>query len=870
MKLQFESGLKHQQLAIDAVVDVFEGQPQAAGTHELLLDELMGELWSDLGVGNRLVIDDDTLLANVRSVQVRNGLDPSPELQGHDLTIEMETGTGKTYVYLRTIYELYQRYGFKKFVIVVPSVAIKEGLRTAIDLTQEHFEDLYDGLRLNASFYDSREMSIVRQFAASADLEVLAINIDAFNKKDISVIRRPADALSGRAPIEFIQAAAPIVILDEPQNMVTPNARDAIASLNPLVKLRYSATHIEHPNLVYRLDPVQAFDQGLVKGIDVHSVTEDSDFNRPYIRVVAIKTVRNRPTAVLEIDLEGARGTQRRKISVSDRSNRDLFLASRERELYRGLVVDEIDSRGGTVEITGRTLRIGEIAGAHPDDIMRAQVRETVRAHLRKELSLSQLPLGQRIKVLSLFFIDRVANYYPADGKIRLWFVDAYNDLSRDPAYASLALPDVSQVHRGYFACVRDVPKDTSGNTNADDDAFELIMVAKERLLSREEPVRFVFSHSALREGWDNPNVFQICTLLQTQSELRKRQVVGRGLRLPVNENGERVRDEQINRLTVIANESYDSFAKGLQDEMRTEFGVEFGDRVRNQRDRLTANLRAGWDTNPHFIELWNRIRTRTQYSVHLNSEELIDAGAAAIRNMPSVETARIRIQSAEIGLSAAGVEAVVTSARSEELTPEDRPIPDVLGFLQERTLLTRKTLAQMVARSSRLEELPGNPQKFLEFAARAIQQVLLDQMVDGVRYEALPDDSYELTLFRERIFEFYASRSVAVPNSLYDVVETDSGVERQFAAALGRRSDIKLFLKLPRWFRIDTPLGGYIPDWAIVKADGQIVYLVRETKGTTDFFKLARAEQHKISCGKKHFATLGVDYNWVKSADDV
>ncbi|MCA1596004.1 MAG: DEAD/DEAH box helicase, partial [Chloroflexi bacterium] len=415
-----------------------------------------------------------------------------------------------------------------------------------------------------------------------------------------------------------VQAACPVVIIDEPQNMETETARAAIESLNPLFTLRYSATHRNLYNLVYRLDPVRAYDLRLVKRIEVDSVVEESDFNRPYILLEAVTAKRGTISAALRIDVKGASGPVRKLLTVS-KNGVDLFELSGGRELYRGYVVAGIDAGNGCIAFQNDVvLYAGETHGGREDERMRLQVRETIREHFEKELKIRKLPEGQRMKVLSLFFIDRVANYADDEGKIRKWFIKEYQELAAMPHYRPLEPLPVELVHSGYFAQDKGRPKDSSEgrSTKADDEAYQLIMKDKERLLDQSEPLRFIFSHSALREGWDNPNVFQICTLNESRSEMRKRQEIGRGLRLPVREHGERCLDPAYNRLTVIANESYDQFARTLQTEIERECGVSFAGRVENKRERKAITLKKGWQLDPDFQALWDRIKHRTRYAV--------------------------------------------------------------------------------------------------------------------------------------------------------------------------------------------------------------------------------------------------------------
>ncbi|MDP2785261.1 MAG: restriction endonuclease, partial [Sulfurimicrobium sp.] len=506
---------------------------------------------------------------------------------------------------------------------------------------------------------------------------------------------------------------------------------------------------------------------------------------------------------------------------------------------------------------------------------MRVQIRETVKEHFEKELRIRKtLPVGGRLKVLSLFFIDRVANYWPEDGKIRHWFVEAYKEIAANSKYSELKPLPVDKVHNGYFAAYKGVPKDTRGDTQADDEVYELIMSKKEQLLSLDEPLRFIFSHSALREGWDNPNVFQICTLNETRSEIKKRQEIGRGLRLPVLETGERCFDPNINRLTVIANESYDDFARKLQTEIEDECGVKFEGRITNKKERRTANLKQGWRLNEDFKELWARIKHKTRYAVDYQTATLITNAAERLKGMEKIEPARIVVQRAGVGMGKNGLSTTLLAVNQAKADYATARIPDLLSYLQGKTELPRSTLAQILIQSGRLGEVKHNPQAFLDQALASIQAELHDLMINGIKYERIPDcnggQEYEMLLFEEKEIAGYLTNMIEVDNSIYDAVLWESEVERAFAEAMSTRQDIKLFIKLPSWFKVETPIGTYNPDWAIVKEDDQKVYLVRETKGTKDQFKLRGSEWARIQCGHAHFDALGVDFDHVVSASEV
>jgi type III restriction enzyme len=589
MKLQFDANQTFQLNAIAAVADIFDGQPQGAPEFSVIkmvqdTELFAGQERSELGLGNRLLVDDAKLLRGARLIQARNDIevaDDAATLEGWEIfdpaanaartcphfSVEMETGTGKTYVYLRTVFELSRRYGFKKFIIVVPSVAIREGVLKNIEITAEHFRALYDNMPFEHFVYDAKRVNRLRQFATGNTLQILIINIDAFRKnftgteaeQKSNVIYKESDKLSGRQPIEFVQAARPIVIIDEPQSVdSTDKSQEAIKALNPLCTLRYSATHKNPYNLIYRLDPVRAFELRLVKQIVVASAVAYGGANDAFIRVESIV---HQPSikAKVRIHVQGADGPKEKSVTI--KNGDDLFVRSNERASYaQGYSVAEINAEPDAEFIrftNGLTLRIGQEVGGMRDDIWRVQIRHTVKKHLDKELQLH----NRGIKVLSLFFVDRVASYRdydaagkPIKGKFARWFEEELAALAKEPRYSVLQwtqLP-LDKLHNGYFAQDRKgVFKDTKGDTQADDDVYNLIMKDKEQLLSNDEPLRFIFSHSALREGWDNPNVFQICTLNETKSAMKKRQEIGRGLRLPVDQEGKRVFDETINKLYV-------------------------------------------------------------------------------------------------------------------------------------------------------------------------------------------------------------------------------------------------------------------------------------------------------------------------------
>jgi type III restriction enzyme len=872
MKLQFDASQRFQLDAIQSVVDLFKGQPLAGSTFEMTstLGGGLGLQQTEMGLANHLVLSDQAILTNLQEVQTRNGLTPSGELLGDHVSeqfiphfsLEMETGTGKTYVYLRSILELNKQYGFTKFIVVVPGTPIREGVAASFGLLKEHFAVLYENTPVNFWVYDSKYASRLREFAASNQIQVLLINIEAFRSKDMAILHKERDQTNGHRPVEFIQATRPIVILDEPQNMESEKAKEAVASLNPLCTLRFSATHRNPYNVVYRLGPVKAYDLGLVKRIEVDSVLENPNFNTPFIQVESIENAsKNRIVAKLKIDLE-TKGSPARKSITVDHNGFDLAEKSG-RDQYRGYIVQEINSGEGYIAFSnGITLNVGDTHGGQTDDRMKIQIRETVKEHFDKELAISRLPENQRLKVLSLFFIDRVANYRGETnepGKLAVWFEEAYQELASKERYQPLSRPPVEQVHEGYFA--RDKKsgsfKDTKSENDADRDVYALIMKDKTRLLSPEEPLKFIFSHSALREGWDNPNVFQICTLNESHSEIKKRQEIGRGLRLPVRVSGERCFDTQINRLTVIANEAYDDFARKLQEEIEEETGEKFTGSIKNKRDRKEVGLKKGWRLNEDFKVLWDRISQKTVYSVRYDTQKLIKDAAAEFAKTPKITAPTFSIRKSAIAVTEAGLEATLKTAREEAVNHGGERIPDMVRYLQSKTELTRGTVAQILIQSGRLQEAMLNPQAFMEQALESIQKELRKLMVNGISYEKIAGDFYEMLLFEQQEVESYLDRLIQVEHSIFDYVEYDSETERLFAEQLDQRSDIKLFVKLPNWFKVQTPIGSYNPDWAIVKEADQLSLL-------------RTSEEMKIKCGQAHFNELEVDFAVVRTAAEV
>ncbi|MDF7225051.1 type III restriction-modification system endonuclease [Proteus mirabilis] len=992
MKIQFDANLDYQRDAIESVTGVFAGQEicQTNFTVAPLQSWEEGSLFygiqeDALGIGNRLRLLDEDIHANIRKIQLKNGLAPSEIFDSKDgihLTVEMETGTGKTYVYLRTVFEMNRLYGFTKFIIVVPSIAIKEGVQKSLEITATHFKELYENVAFDYFTYDSSKLSDVRNFATSPDIQIMVINIDAFRKSftdpeqenKANIIHRAHDRMTGARPIEFIQQTNPIVIVDEPQSVdTTDKSKEAIASLNPMCTLRYSATHVEKHHMLYKLDSVDAYEQKLVKQIEVAGIEIKDGHNKAYIKLISVNNKKSPISAKIEIDARLKNGSIKRK-EVTVTSGADLLDAkySGGRDVYDGYIIEDIYCEQGNeyISFTSKSdiLKLGQALGeVDPDEFKRLQIRKTIEEHLDKEMRLRP----QGIKVLSLFFIDKVANYRwydedgnPQKGKFALMFEEEYDRAIRKPKYSQLfegADLDTAAdgVHNGYFSVDKkkdssgnEMVKDSSGKTAADESAYNLIMKDKEKLLSFDSKLKFIFSHSALKEGWDNPNVFQICTLNETASVIKKRQEIGRGLRICVNQNGERVHGFAVNTLTVMANESYEQFAEQLQKEIENEEGIKFGVvekhlfanivvpvddhnheylgteaskqlwdhlqseghidnkgkvqdslkvslksgtlalpevfqphaaqivsvlkkvsgnlNIKNRDDKAKVSLNKAVYLSPEFQALWDRIKYKTTFRVDFDTNALIDKCAEEIKINLQVGKARFTYRKAKTEIDRGGVHTQQVQETTSVYESRAFDLPDLITYLQNETNLTRRTIVAIINKSGRLESFKNNPQKFIEQAANIIKSQMRLFIVDGIKYHKIGDDQfYAQELFQKNeLFGYLKDNMVKAEKSVFDHVVYDSDIELEFASAFELNDDIKTYAKLPGWFKIDTPLGGYNPDWAVlIDQDGkEKLYFVVETKSTLFSVERRPEENAKIKCGYAHFEALGDDVKFTVS----
>jgi len=1008
MKLHFEPNLDYQIQAIQAVCDLFHGQETCRTEFTVTREAAGGQLSlleNDLGIGNRLTLLDDQLLANLHAIQLRHGLAPSASLDSGDFTVEMETGTGKTYVYLRTVFELNKCYGFTKFVIVVPSVAIKEGVYHTIETAAEHLKGLYAGAPFDFFIYDSAKLGQVRNFATSPQIQIMVMTVGAINKfgderhaeseeadevarreKSKNVMYRPSEKTGGEKPIDLIRATRPILIVDEPQSVeggLDGKGKKAMERMNPLCNLRYSATPKQAHHMVFKLDAVDAYERKLVKQIEVAAASVEGGYNKPFIRLLSVSNKRGVITAKVELDMQAGSGVARREVTVQDG---DLLEMTTQRAVYQDFRVGEIRVAKGTELLELRYpggesfLHLGEAYGdVEPLAIQRQMIKRTIKEHLDKEMRLRP----QGIKVLSLFFIDAVEKYRQYDtegnrvnGVYARIFEEEYRRLANHPDYQTLfqevdLTTAADEVHDGYFAIDKtkvggktvEMFKDSrgEGTTKADDDTYNLIMRDKEKLLSLDTPLKFIFSHSALREGWDNPNVFQICTLREMASEQQRRQTIGRGLRLCVNQQGERLRGFEINTLTVIATESYEQFAENLQKETETDTGIRFGIveahqfagitttgadgqpaplgidqskllweclrtsgfvnaqgkvqdalrtalkhdtltlpepfaaqlpqvkeilrklagrlEIKNADERRQVKSRQAVLNGADFKALWERIKHKTTYRVQFDNQALLATCSKALAEAPPIAKTRLQWRKADIAIGRSGVDATEKSAAAPvSLDETDIELPDILTDLQDKTSLTRRSIYRILLDSKRLDDFRRNPQQFIELAAEIINRTKRMALVDGIRYQRIGDDAYYAQqLFESQELSGYLKSMIDANKSVHEQVIYQSDTERTFAEDLEQNDAIKVYAKLPTWFKVSTPLGPYNPDWAVLveRPDGERLYLVVETKSSLFTDDLRDRESAKINCGKAHFKALASDDNpafffAARSLDDV
>lgn len=1006
MKFKFKIQ-DYQTEAVDAVVKVFEGQPfndrvsylrdvgkNRGWTQSSLFSDDISYFDGDgSGFENAPIeLSDERLLDNIRALQLENNIKQSPALSKPfgpscrcALDIEMETGTGKTYCYIKTIFELNKRYGWSKFIVVVPSIAIREGVKKSFEMMEDHFFEHY-GKKARYFIYNSKNLNQLDNFSASKDIYVMIINAQAFasslkegaKNEAARIIYSKQDSFGSRRPIDVISANRPIVILDEPQKLGGDATQSSIKLFNPLFALHYSATHKDVHNLVYVLDALDAYRKKLVKkievkGFELRNLRGTDGF--VYLSQILLDP-KKPPIARMTFEINYAKGINRetRLLSVND----NLYAMSAGAnmpplEQYKNnYIIKEINPINNTVTfLNGQTLSVGEVRGDISErDMRRIQIRETILSHFEKEEKL----FNMGIKCLSLFFIDEVAHYrqYDEDGNELLGdfgkmfeqeYISVLNDyitLNVSPYIEYLKSIDVKDTHKGYFS----IDKKTNRIVNSvekrgvcdDISAYDLILKNKERLLSFDEPTRFIFSHSALREGWDNPNVFQICTLKQSNSEINKRQEVGRGMRLCVNRDGDRIdgsvsgiKVHDVNVLTVIASDSYKTFVGGLQKEIKdtlydrptkatkeyfagktvkvggslheitkleaaiierylgfngyidydgnvtdayriaqetgtfAQFPQEiapmaegihklvqgiFDEKVLSEiiapanKPKITENELNENFARKEFQTLWNYINHKYAYTVSFDSNELIQKAIRAIdEQMYVTELTYVRTVGTQ-GHDSLDFTEGKTKTTTLHNTGGSNVEYDLVGKISQGTTLTRKTVVKILQgiRADKFAMFKANPEEFISKAIRYIKEQKAAVIVDEITYNVTEEEPYGSDIFTMGKGVVNFDNAVKAERHITPWVVVDSDTEKQFARDLDKdEGDVCVYAKLPRTFKIPTPVGDYSPDWAIAFYEGKVkyIYFIAETKGCMESMQLKKIEDAKIQCAKKLFSKL-------------
>ena len=1006
MKFKFKIQ-DYQTEAVEAVVKVFDGQPfnnrvsylRDLGKQttpiqtSLLADDLQYVGNNGSGFGNATIeLSDSQLLDNIRALQLDNNIKQSSELSkpfGNTcrcaLDIEMETGTGKTYCYIKTMFELNKKYGWSKFIVVVPSIAIREGVKKSFEVMEDHFFEQYNK-KARFFVYNSKNLNQLDNFSASKDINVMIINAQAFasslkegaKNEAARIIYSKQDSFGSRRPIDVIAANRPIIILDEPQKLGGDATQASIKLFKPLFSLNYSATHKDVHNLVYVLDALDAYQKKLVKkievkGFDLRNLRGTDGF--VYLSQILLDP-KKPPMARLTFEINYSKGINRESRIVKVNDNLYDMSAGGNMpplEQYKnGFVIKEINPVNNTITfLNGEVLAVGEVSGNRNEkDMRRIQIRETILSHFEKEEKL----FNMGIKCLSLFFIDEVAHYRQYDengsevlGDFGIMFEQEYNDVLNDyirldetPYIQYLKSIDVHATHKGYFS----IDKKTNRIMNSvekrgvcdDISAYDLILKNKERLLSFDEPTRFIFSHSALREGWDNPNVFQICTLKQSNSEVGKRQEVGRGMRLCVDRSGDRidgtvhgVKVHDVNVLTVVASDSYKTFVGGLQKEIKDtlyerptkatkEYFAGKVVKVNGEAHEITKqeaviierylgfNGYIDYDGNvtdkyrqaqesgeyaelPHeivaiaegvhklvqgvfdekvlaeisapankpkitenelnenfakkeFQTLWKYINHKYAYEVSYDSEELIKNAIKAIDEQMYVT------ELTYVGtIGSQGKESLdFTEGKTKTTTLRNgggsNVAYDLVGKISQGATLTRKTVVKILQgiRSEVFAMFKVNPEEFISKAIRYINEQKATMIVDEIKYNITDEEPYSNDIFTAEKGVIDFDRAVKADKHITPYVIVDSDTEKKFAIDLERNDgDVCVYAKLPRTFKIPTPVGDYSPDWAIAFYEGKVkyIYFIAETKGSMESLQLKKVESAKIRCAKKLFASI-------------
>jgi type III restriction enzyme len=906
MELQLEN-LNYQDTAIQAVIKVFDG------TEKNTFDNACFE-----GIRSNLCkLSAEQLAANIKTIATENGIETETAKLStdNDLCIEMETGTGKTLVYIKTIYELYKHYGFTKFIILVPSIAIRQGTLGTFRTFEKQLESIY-GFKIHPFEYDSKKLNKVTNFIEEQHPQVMIMTTGAFSSDDRILNRTQREDLFNNLPyIDAIAKVRPIIFMDEPQegmdsdNMMErlktlseeerqerysskENEREKIIfkTLDPLFKIRYSATHKTVKNLLYRLTPYDSYKQGLVKKIEVLTVTEKNDEATIKIELTGTQNGTGEPKAKLKAwKLKAGKfvfeETSWLKVgdNLGEKTNNPSYLNYKIERINKSL-----KTQRWSITFTNGVELFEKQASGNVENIWALQLEWLIHRHFVKSQKLEP----QGIKCLSLVFIDKVSNYMGEEPKIKNLFVEKYKAIY--PEYNEGQIPTDQHIHdlQGYYFAQNSKGEfsDNEGGLKEQKKIYELILQKKDELLTIGNPIEFVFSHSALGVGWDNPNVFNIATLNTAYSEIRKRQEIGRGLRICVNQKGQRVYDavnaedaERINQLTVIPNETYETFVTQYQKEIRDIYGsTSAGAGMTHThkgkpQDEVSFKRNSDKNIDDAFKRFWKSLAKKTDYTIAFSEENLVKKATEQI-NLITIADYVAEVSSRNIGtISEEGIADTFGGAETYKLKAKFTPL-DVVEELSENTGLSYTTLFSIVNNITNLEHIIKNPPQYIHTAAAIIRNIELEEMLRGLDYH-LTGESFPFS-FNDFVKNISKSDYVETPNrGVFDKMVIDSNVEYTFAKTADNQPEIVCFIKLPNWYKIKTPIGEYEPDFGLVMkrkslktANESEYYFVIETKGTNDINDkkaLTESEVYKIECAMKHFTTLGVEVHYKAPVKD-
>jgi len=900
MELQLEN-LQYQETAINSVVQVFDG------TEKNTFDNACIE-----GIRSNLCkLSAKQLADNIKAIAIENGIEKETAKlsSDNDLCIEMETGTGKTLVYIKTIYELYKHYGFTKFIILVPSIAIRQGTIGTFKTFEKQLENIY-GFKIHPFEYDSKKLNKVTNFFEEQHPQVMIMTTGAFSSDDRILNRTQREDLFNNLPyIDAIAKVRPIIFMDEPQegmdsdNMMErlktlseverkerystkEDVREKIIykTLDPLFKIRYSATHKTIRNLLYRLTPYDSYKQGLVKKIEVLTVTEKNDEATIKIELTATQNGTGEPKAKLKAwKLKAGKfifeETSWLKVgdNLGEKTNNPSYLNYKIERINKSLKTQK-----WSITFTNGVELFEKQASGNVENIWALQLEWLIHRHFVKSQKLEP----QGIKCLSLIFIDKVSNYMGEEPKIKKLFIEKYKAIY--PEYNKGKTPTDQHIHdlQGYYFAQNSKGEfsDNEGGLKEQKKIYELILQKKDELLTIGNSIEFVFSHSALGVGWDNPNVFNIATLNTAYSEIRKRQEIGRGLRICVNQKGQRVYDalnaedaERINQLTVIPNETYETFVTQYQKEIKDIYGSTSAGagmthtHKSKPQDEVSFKRNTDKNIDDAFKRFWKSLAKKTDYIISFNEENLIKKSTEQI-NLITIADYIAEVSSRNIGaISEEGITDTFGGTETYKLKAKFTPL-DLVEELSENTGLSYTTLFKIVNNISNLEHIIKNPPQYIHTAAAIIRNIELDEMLRGLNYN-LTGENFPFS-FNDFVKNISKADYVETPNrGVFDKMLIDSNVEYDFAKASDNQPDIVCFIKLPSWYKIKTPIGEYEPDFGLVMKRKSLksgkeseFYFVIETKGTNDINDkkaLTASEVYKIKCAMKHFTTLGVEVHY-------